>query len=565
MIPIESRSFTFTNHASQALQVMSELRDSRTLCDVVLCIGSHEFHAHRVVLAGCSPYLKAMFTNGMLESEKNAIEIHDLEPSTMEALLKYMYHGRVDISVENVQALLQGASMLNLAMLRNICCQFLQLHIDASNCLGIQSFADMYSCVELEAIARRYVFRHFLDVIQHEEYLNLSEDRLVWLLQSNSLQVQREEQVFEAVRLWVEWDQTRRTRSSCTVLKNVRLALLDPPYLEGVVLRTQFVQNCAKCQNLVANAIRAKGDSLALAQTLRSQPQGLFVLGGRNSTDCQLCSMEWYDVLQNRWTSMTALQIARTAVGAASASGIIYAVGGECALADSQEETEYLRSTEAYDPMHKQWQHRASMKVPRSFVSVCAVGAYIYAIGGEDRMTTYNIVERYDTIRDVWLFAPSMKKQRSGAGVAVCNGKIYIAGGYDKNIHTDRASVECFDPDTQEWNFVAEMEKARSGLSLVALDHYIYAIGGRSRYSDFYFNTVERYNTWTHQWTAVAQMNTQRAWPGVAILDNNIYVIGGFDGINRLRSVEVYNPDQDSWTFISGMNICRAGCAAAVL
>lgn len=60
-------------------------------------------------------------------------------------------------------------------------------------------------------------------------------------------------------------------------------------------------------------------------------------------------------------------------------------------------------------------------------------------------------------------------------------------------------------------------------------------------------------------------MNTQRAWPGVAILDNNIYVIGGFDGINRLRSVEVYNPDQDSWTFISGMNICRAGCAAAVL
>lgn len=72
----------------------------------------------------------------MLESEKNVIQIHDLEPSTMEALLKYMYHGRIDVSVENVQTLLQGASMLNLVMLRNICCQFLQLHIDASNCLG---------------------------------------------------------------------------------------------------------------------------------------------------------------------------------------------------------------------------------------------------------------------------------------------------------------------------------------------------------------------------------------------------------------------------------------------
>lgn len=93
-----------------------------------------------------------------------------------------------------------------------------------------------------------------------------------------------------------------------------------------------------------------------------------------------------------------------------------------------------------------------------------------------------------------------VRHSNSDLGVAVCLKKpmlyLSILGGYDKNIHTDRASVECFDPDTQEWSFVAEMEKARSGLSLVALDHYIYAIGGRSRYSDFYFNTVERSVMW---------------------------------------------------------------------
>ena len=58
-----------------------------------------------------------------------------------------------------------------------------------TNIAGIQSFADMYSCIELEAIARQYIFRHFLDVIQHDEFLNLSEERLMALLQSNSLQV----------------------------------------------------------------------------------------------------------------------------------------------------------------------------------------------------------------------------------------------------------------------------------------------------------------------------------------------------------------------------------------
>ena len=48
--------------------------------------------------------------------------------------------------------------------------------------------------------------------------------------------------------------------------------------------------------------------------------------------------------------------------------------------------------------------------------------------GGEDKVTTYNVVEKYDVSRNVWSFAPNMKKARSGAGVAVCNGKIYVAG-----------------------------------------------------------------------------------------------------------------------------------------
>ena len=153
MIPVESRAFTVPSHANQALQVMSELRDQKVLCDVVLCVGAHQFPAHRVVLAGCSPYLRAMFTNGMLESEKNAIEIHDLEPATMEAMLEFMYHGRVVITVENVQSLMQGASMFNLATLRNMCCQFLQLHIDASNCLG-GLFTDFYFYCRVNSLTR---------------------------------------------------------------------------------------------------------------------------------------------------------------------------------------------------------------------------------------------------------------------------------------------------------------------------------------------------------------------------------------------------------------------------
>ena len=72
----------------------------------------------------------------MMESDKSYITLHDFDPSTLEILLDYMYRGQILITVDNVQAVMQGASMLGLIVLRNVCSQFLQQHIDASNCLG---------------------------------------------------------------------------------------------------------------------------------------------------------------------------------------------------------------------------------------------------------------------------------------------------------------------------------------------------------------------------------------------------------------------------------------------
>jgi len=93
MIPVDSRQFFIQDHGNQALRIMNDLRLKGQLCDVTLCVDQQEFHAHKVVLAGCSPYLRAMFTNGMLESGKSMITIRDIEPQTMETLLIYLYTG----------------------------------------------------------------------------------------------------------------------------------------------------------------------------------------------------------------------------------------------------------------------------------------------------------------------------------------------------------------------------------------------------------------------------------------------------------------------------------------
>ena len=169
----------------------------------------------------------------------------------------------------------------------------------------------MYSCPELEYAARRYIYQHFLDTIRYEEFLQISEEKLIDLLQSDQLQVSGEEQVFKAAVAWLNFDSIARAESLCRILQHIRLALLDSDFLETEVLGMECVKTCAKCQNLVANAIRMKsaGDNGALASvTSRSQPQGIFVVGGRNSLDCQLKSLERYDFLRDQWIPMVSFK-----------------------------------------------------------------------------------------------------------------------------------------------------------------------------------------------------------------------------------------------------------------
>ena len=75
------------------------------------------------------------------------------------------------------------------------------------------------------------------------------------------------------------------------------------------------------------------------------------------------------------------MSTARTAVSAAAVDGILYAVGGECALAELHDETLYLATMEAYDPVLDVWNSCAEMKVPRSFIAVVALSGHLYALG----------------------------------------------------------------------------------------------------------------------------------------------------------------------------------------
>lgn len=77
------------------------------------------------------------------------------------------------------------------------------------------------------------------------------------------------------------------------------------------------------------------------------------------------------------------MEIPRTALGAATMDGLLYAVGGECAYTSNIHtiDTRYLGHVECYDPLRKKWSQKESLNERRSFIAVVALRGKLYALG----------------------------------------------------------------------------------------------------------------------------------------------------------------------------------------
>ena len=182
-------------HLREAFTIMNTLRNHQELCDIVLCVGNIKIHAHRLVLASCSPYFYAMFTNNLAESKQSVVTLKDMDENCVKTLINFAYTADISVNEKNVQALLPVASLLQMSAVKKACCTFLEGQLDPTNCLGILGFAELHGCHELTRKSRHYCSRYFSKVARAEEFLSISEDQLCHLMNGDGLCVKNEDEV----------------------------------------------------------------------------------------------------------------------------------------------------------------------------------------------------------------------------------------------------------------------------------------------------------------------------------------------------------------------------------
>ena len=82
----------------------------------------------------------------------------------MGQLIDYCYTSAVEVTEENVQALLAAADQLQLPWVLEVSCEFLQHRLEPSNCLSIAYLAETHSCPSLQVAAEAVALHNFSEV-----------------------------------------------------------------------------------------------------------------------------------------------------------------------------------------------------------------------------------------------------------------------------------------------------------------------------------------------------------------------------------------------------------------
>lgn len=91
----------YVNVFNESLYSFSKMRNRLDLSDITLTCENRNIHAHKCVLAACSPYFQELFQKE--KNKKISANFEDIKYDDLETVVKYVYEGKVTINPKNVR------------------------------------------------------------------------------------------------------------------------------------------------------------------------------------------------------------------------------------------------------------------------------------------------------------------------------------------------------------------------------------------------------------------------------------------------------------------------------
>ncbi|XP_077283320.1 kelch-like protein 25 [Arctopsyche grandis] len=519
--------------------------------DVIFAVRNRSIFAHMVVLSASSDFFK---DNQYLLSDI----FSGFDDEVIDAVLKYLYTGEITIDDGRLDKFKNLANLLKIKNVNSVPVprRVPEFHtIDLSNCLQVLRSSPIDATSKKSAM--NLAAENFGILHRTPDFLLLPASVLAELLKLDELNVPLEEDVFKAVKLWINHDFEGRKTHLSQLLGCVRLTLLPMQFLTTEVL--PFCTLCPECIVMVSQAMQVlmtpnsdKKDKPRVHLNLNASK--LLIVGCWD--DVSRNFIEIYNPENNVWTKSRDYGFNRRNFCAAKVDDRIMVIGGFANGKGSN-------NVDCVNLKNGQKSAMTPLNQGR-FNAACATitngsSTDVYIIGGANPALVAS-VEKWNSNTQTWSTnIANMPLAVHAHSAAVVNNKIYVTGGSTKG--SSVTNVQMYTPESNSWAYCAAMTRKRFCHLSAGINGKVFVVGGCEKYFIPHTVTasVESYDPNSNLWTPFCNLPSPRTGSNMCLYRNKFIFVGGKSPGGLLNQMLEYDDEKQTWTHLKGSNISREG------
>ncbi|CAL1284128.1 unnamed protein product [Larinioides sclopetarius] len=162
---------SFQAETKNVLEDFKNLYKDQILSDIQLKTINKAFPAHKSILCARSPVFRAMLTTNMKEKMMNCIQVDDLDESTIEQFLHFLYSGILeDLQWESALKLYYAADKYQVQQLKDICVSFLVTRLNRHNLSDLLILADRHQDSDLKGSIEKFICKKDNEIFCTDEW-----------------------------------------------------------------------------------------------------------------------------------------------------------------------------------------------------------------------------------------------------------------------------------------------------------------------------------------------------------------------------------------------------------
>ncbi|XP_059175117.1 kelch-like protein 26 [Physella acuta] len=188
------------------VKCLHDVWTDKMLFDFAVKIADETIQCHRLILAACSDFFKALFRSGMREVTENCVVLKDISSDAFQIILQTLYTGENILTLQNVFEVWNAVHMLQITFMINMCEEFAIKAIAIDTWENIYTNSKVLGSEKIMNLLHLFMLNNFEQISISPTFLQLPCKEFQDLIKSQDLVVSSEDLVMESVIRWVTYD-----------------------------------------------------------------------------------------------------------------------------------------------------------------------------------------------------------------------------------------------------------------------------------------------------------------------------------------------------------------------